>query len=58
MDKEVKSIIDERYALAIKLLTENKDMLEALSKELLDKETLDEKEFDEVMSRVQNERNY
>ena len=58
LDKEVKAIIDERYALAKKLLTENKDMLEALSKELLDKETLDEKEFDEVMARVQNERNY
>ena len=58
LDKEVKAIIDERYALAKKLLSENKDMLEALSKELLDKETLDEKEFDEVMARVQNERNY
>lgn len=58
LDKEVKSIIDERYALAMKLLTENKDMLEALSKELLEKETLDEKEFEEVMTRVQNERNY
>ncbi len=58
LDKEVKAIIDERYALAKKLLTENKDMLEALSRELLDKETLDEKEFDEVMARVQNERNY
>ena len=58
LDKEVKSIIDERYALALRLLTENKDMLETLSKELLEKETLDEKEFDEVMERVQNERNY
>ena len=58
LDKEVKAIIDERYALAKKLLSENKDMLEALSRELLDKETLDEKEFDEVMTRVQNERNY
>ena len=56
LDKEVKSIIDERYALALKLLSENKDMLETLSRELLDKETLDEKEFDDIMERVQTER--
>ena len=58
LDKEVKAIIDERYALALKLLSENKDMLDTLSRELLDKETIDEKEFDEIMARVENERNY
>ena len=47
-----------RYALALKLLSENKDLLDTLSRELLDKETIDEKEFDEIMTRVQNERNY
>ena len=56
LDKEVKSIIDERYKLALKLLSENKDMLETLSRELLDKETLDEKEFDDIMEKVKTER--
>ena len=56
LDKEVKSIIDERYALALKLLSENKDMLETIARELLDKETLDEKEVDEIMERVKRER--
>ena len=31
-------------------------MLEAISKELLDKETLDSAEFDEIMNRVESER--
>ena len=56
VDEEIKSIVDERYELAKKLLTENRDMLEAISKELLDKETIDEKEFEEIMERVKNSR--
>ena len=56
IDEEIKSIVDERYELAKKLLTENRDMLEAISKELLDKETIDEKEFEEIMERVKNSR--
>jgi len=31
-------------------------MLEAISKELLDKETIEDKEFEEIMSRVESER--
>lgn len=56
IDEEIKSIVEERYELAKKLLTENRDMLEAISKELLDKETIDEKEFEEIMERVKNSR--
>lgn len=56
IDKEVKKIVDERYALAKQLLTENRDMLEYISKTLLDKETLDEKEFMELMEKVKNDR--
>lgn len=56
IDEEIKNIVEERYALAIKLLTENRDMLEAISKELLDKETIDEKEFEQIMDRVRSER--
>lgn len=56
IDEEIKKIVDERYELAKQLLTQNRDMLEVISKELLEKETIDEKEFDEIMNRVRNER--
>jgi len=56
IDQEIKNIVDERYELAKKLLSENRDMLEAISRELLDKETIDEKEFEEIMDRVRSER--
>lgn len=46
----------KRYVAAKKLLTENRDMLEAISKELLDKETIDDKEFEEMMNKVKSER--
>ena len=57
IDKEVKKIVDERYAIAKKLLTENRDMLEYISKNLLERETLDEKEFNELMEKVKSDRN-
>ncbi len=56
IDEEMKHIVDEKYEEAKKLLNENRDMLEAISKELLDKETLDATEFDEIMNRVKSER--
>ncbi len=56
IDTEIKRIVDERYALAKQLLTENRDMLEAISRELLDKETIDEQEFEAIMNRVKSER--
>jgi len=56
IDEEIKSIVEERYELAKHLLTENRDMLEVISKELLEKETIDEAEFQEIMDRVRNSR--
>ena len=56
IDREVKKIVDQTYQYAKKLLIENKDMLEILSKELLEKETLDEKEFEDIMQKVKEER--
>ena len=56
IDEEMKRIIDERYEIAKQLLTENRDMLEVISRELLEKETIDEKEFEEIMDRVRSER--
>ncbi|MCM1339800.1 MAG: ATP-dependent zinc metalloprotease FtsH [Muribaculaceae bacterium] len=58
IDQEIKRIVDERYDLAKQLLTENRDMLEKISKELLDKETIDEKDFEELMASVKNERGF
>ncbi len=57
IDKEVKKIVDTQYELARNLLTENKDMLEYIAKELLEKETLDQSEFDELMKKVIKIRN-
>ena len=56
IDQEIKRIVDERYELAKQLLSENRDMLEKISKELLDKETIAEKEFEELMNSVKNQR--
>ena len=56
IDKEVKQIVDERYNLAKNLLNENRDMLDAISRELLDKETLDDSEFEAIMQRVEAQR--
>lgn len=57
IDKEVKKIVDTQYELARNLLTENKDMLEYIARELLEKETLDQSEFDELMKKVIKIRN-
>ncbi len=56
IDKEVKKIVDDCYEIAKKLLEENKDMLEYISKKLLEEETLDEKEFMVLMDKVKNDR--
>jgi len=58
IDAEMKKIVDEKYEEAKKILNDNRDMLEAISKELLDKETIDASEFDEIMERVKSERQF
>ena len=56
IDKEVKKIVDSQYEHAKKLLSENRDMLEFIAKQLLEKETLDEKEFEALMNKVRVDR--
>ncbi len=56
IDKEVKRIVDEQYEVARNLLTQNRDMLEYISKTLLDEETIDEKRFVELMEKVESDR--
>ncbi len=58
IDKEVKHIVDEQYEEAKKLLSDNRDMLEFIAKQLLEKETLDEKEFEDLMNDVRSKRSF
>ncbi|HBG48625.1 MAG TPA: cell division protein FtsH [Cyanobacteria bacterium UBA9971] len=57
VDREIKTIIEERYEFAKKLLLENRDIIEEIVKVLLERETLDEKEVDEIIERIRSERN-
>ena len=57
IDKKKKKIVDERYAVARKLLLENEDMLRKIAKELLERETLDDTEFIEIMDKIKAQRN-
>ncbi len=50
IDDEVKKMIDDLYDKTKKLLSENKDILERVAKELLEKETLNEAEFEQIYS--------
>lgn len=56
IDKEVKKIVDECYSTARRLLEENRDMLEYISKKLLEEETIDEKEFVTLMDKIKEDR--
>ena len=49
VDKEVRAIIDMQYALARRLLEENRDKVEAMTKALLEWETIDAHQIDDIM---------
>mgnify|MGYP002631226852 CR=1 FL=1 len=49
IDAEIKRLIDEAYATAKRMLTENRDKLEAVAKSLLEFETLDGKHIREIV---------
>ncbi len=55
LDREVKKIIDSRYEYAKELLSQNKDLLDAISQELLEKETLDNNDVTEIINRIKGE---
>ncbi|MCX8087486.1 MAG: ATP-dependent zinc metalloprotease FtsH [Rhodocyclaceae bacterium] len=50
VDAEIRRIIDEQYALARRLLEENRDKVEAMAKALLEWETLDAEQIDDIMA--------
>jgi cell division protease FtsH len=49
IDEEIKKIVTERFEYSRHLLTENRELLEKLAKELLDKETLDAQEIEALI---------
>ena len=56
IDDEVKRIVVDAYTTAKKVLTESKDLLEALAKALLEKETMDALEVDDLIKDVESRR--
>ncbi|GHD55823.1 ATP-dependent zinc metalloprotease FtsH [Jeongeupia chitinilytica] len=49
VDGEIRRIIDEQYALARRLLDENRDKVEAMTKALLEWETIDAEQINDIM---------
>jgi cell division protease FtsH len=50
VDAEIRRIIDEQYALARRLLEENRDKVEAMTRALLDWETIDADQIDDIVN--------
>ena len=48
IDQEIKRIIDECYARARAIITENRDVLDACASLLLEKEKIGQKEFEKL----------
>jgi cell division protease FtsH len=51
IDQEVKTILNDAYARATNLLTENRDILEAMKDALMEYETIDADQVDDLMNR-------
>ena len=50
VDAEIRRILDEQYALARKILDENRDKMHRMAKALLDWETIDVEQIDDIMA--------
>jgi cell division protease FtsH len=50
VDSEIRRIIDEQYAIARKLIEDNKDKIHAMAKALLEYETIDSDQIEDIMS--------
>ena len=49
VDTEIRRIIDQQYALARRLIEENRDKLETMAKSLLEWETIDADQVNDIM---------
>ena len=50
VDAEIRAILDTQYALSRRLLEENRDKVEAMTKALLDWETIDADQINDIMA--------
>jgi cell division protease FtsH len=50
VDAEIRRIIDQQYALARRLLEENRDKVEAMTAALLEWETIDAEQINDIMA--------
>ena len=50
VDQEIRKIIDQQYAVARKLLEDNRDKVEAMAKALLELETIDSDQIADIMA--------
>jgi cell division protease FtsH len=50
VDAEIRGIIDQQYALARKLIEDNRDKVEAMAKALLELETIDSDQIGDIMA--------
>src|SRR5260221_1544845 len=50
VDQEIRKIIDQQYAVARKLLEDNRDKVEAMAKALLELETIDSDQISDIMA--------
>jgi cell division protease FtsH len=50
VDGEIRKIIDSQYAVARKLIEDNRDKVEAMAKSLLEYETIDADQIDDIMA--------
>ncbi|MEQ1668439.1 MAG: ATP-dependent zinc metalloprotease FtsH, partial [Sulfuriferula sp.] len=53
VDAEIRRIIDEQYAIARKILEDNRDKVEVMTKTLLDWETIDADQIKDIMDGLQ-----
>ena len=50
VDAEIRRLLDQQYALARKILEDNRDKVEVMAKALLDWETIDAEQIDDIMA--------
>jgi cell division protease FtsH len=50
VDAEIRAILDAQYALSRRLLEENRDKVEVMTKALLDWETIDAEQINDIMA--------
>ncbi len=49
IDKEIQSIVEQGYQIALKIVRENREKVEKMAQTLLEKEVIDSKEIDEIL---------